>query len=214
MVPSKWKGQVSCCTDPKALQLVLPTRTACSKARGLQWESRKDTSDLFPFLNTVSSFIFKNTPPHTDPRESVVKKQVGFNLQTQRLTPVNLKFLKFRTSSPNVLWEFSPSNVSAPGTALFIRVFKLCRSQLGSCPPAFSRSKILLSRQQEGKPIGSGWGPVPQSKVFYLGCFLLTQLEAPCHMSLDITFIKFLLSARLPSKKGTSMKKTDCLALK
>lgn len=89
---------------------------------------------------------------------------------------------------------------------------KLHHSQLGSCLPAFSRSKILFSRQWERKSIGSGWGSIPLLEVFHLGCFLLTQLKAPCHMSLEITFIKFLLSVRLSSKKATSMKKTACLA--
>lgn len=73
-------------------------------------ESRDDTENLLPSLNTVRSFIFKNTAP-TDSRESVVKEKIRFNLQTERLTPVNLKFLKFRTSSPNIPWEFSSSNV-------------------------------------------------------------------------------------------------------
>lgn len=89
---------------------------------------------------------------------------------------------------------------------------KLHHSQLGSCLPAFSQSKILLSRQWDRKSIGSGWHSIPLLEVFHLGCSLLTQLKAPCHMSLEITFIKFLLSARLSSKKVTGMKKTACLA--
>lgn len=72
----------------------------CSHSE-IHGESTDNTANLLPPLNTVSSFIFKNTA-HTDPRESVVKEKVGFNLQTERLTPVNLKFLKFRTSSPNI----------------------------------------------------------------------------------------------------------------
>lgn len=119
-VTKRWKGQVSCCTNPKALQMVLSTRIACSKARRLHRESRNETADLLPSHNPVCVFSFKNTAP-TDARKSVVKEQVGFNLQTERLTPVNLKFIKFITPSPNVLWEFSPSRVNAPRTApLFI----------------------------------------------------------------------------------------------
>lgn len=88
--------EVSCHTDPKALQLVLLVlkHGGCSYS-GIHEDSRDDIVNLLPSLNTVSSFIFKHTPP-TDHRELVVKEQVGFDLQTERLTPVNLKFLKFR----------------------------------------------------------------------------------------------------------------------
>lgn len=110
--------------------MVLPTRIGWSKARRLHRESKNETGDLFPSHNPVCSFSFKNTAP-TDPRKSVVKEQVGFNLQTERLTPVNLKFIKFITPSPNVLWEFSPSKVNASRTApLFIHVLSFITASL------------------------------------------------------------------------------------
>lgn len=160
-------------------------------------------------LTTQSVVSALKTP--TDPRESVVKEQAGCNLQIERLTPVNLKFIKFITPSPNVLWEFSPSRVNAPRTApLFIHVLSSITASLDLVCQHSSGAKFYSWRAEwERKSISSGWGPIPLLEVFHLGCF---QLKASCHMSLEITFIKFLLSARLSSKKATSMKKTACLA--
>lgn len=109
--------------------MVLSTRTACSKARRLHRKSRNETSASSHLITQSVVSSLKTAPP--DPRKSVVKEQVGFNLQTERLTPVNLKFIKLVTPSPNVFWEFSPSKVNAPRTApLFIHVLSSITASL------------------------------------------------------------------------------------
>lgn len=169
--------------QPKSPADGITHKNSCSKARRLHREEMKlQTSS---HLTTQSVISALKTP--TDPRESVVKEQVGFNLQTGRLTPVNLKFIKFITPSPNVLWEFSPSKVNAPRTApLFIHVLSFITASLDLVCQHSPGAKFYSWRAEwERKSIGSGWGPIPLLEVFHLGCFLLPQLKAPCHVTGD-----------------------------
>lgn len=136
-------------------------------------------------LTTQSVVSALKTP--TDPRESVVKEQAGCNLQIERLTPVNLKFIKFITPSPNVLWEFSPSRVNAPRTApLFIHVLSSITASLDLVCQHSSGAKFYSWRAEwERKSIGSEWGPIPLLEVFHLGCFLLTTQGILPHVTGD-----------------------------
>jgi len=139
-----------------------------------------------------------------------VKEQVGFNLGAERLTPVNPKFLKFRTSSPNVLREFSPSNIRQCPQDSIVHSCRQAPSQ-----PAWILSTSILEEQNSALRAKGGkanWFRVrscTSTECLYLGCFLPTQLKAPCRMSLEITscFLPDFLPH--PSKKGTSTKQTD-----
>lgn len=140
------------------------------------------------------------------------KEQVGFDLQTEKLTLVNLKFLKFRSAGPNVLWEFSPSNLRQCPQGSIVHSCLQAPSQLAWV----SSASILQRRNSALKATGRKSQfrlTVPVPNACYLGCFLLTQLRAEVTCwRLSSWFLPDFLPQ--PSKKGTCMKKAACFVHK